>query len=92
MRILDKLTLISLAEHDPERAVCVGVLPLNPSTLLHAKCAEKWLRKDAAYYERFRGVGWEKTINLPEWTDIAVWGNGCAECGRIVETQYLKPI
>lgn len=92
MRELDKLTLISLAEHDPMRAVCVGVVRLHPSTLLHAKCAEKWLRKDAHYYERM-GIKNVKYINLPEWTDIATWGNGCAECGRIVpDTAYLKPI
>lgn len=92
MRELDKLTLILLAEHDPMRAVCVGVVPGHPSTLLHAKCVEKWMGKDRHYHERY-GIKYEKFTNLPERTDIATWGNGCAECGRIVpDITYLKPI
>lgn len=85
MRELDALTLIMLEQTNPERAVCHG-----NHTLLHAKCANKYrgrLIKFAA-----NGYRMATMMYLPVGTDIATWGNGCAQCGRKVYTQDLEPL
>lgn len=86
MRELDKLTLISLAEHEPERAVVWG-----EEALMHAVCAEDYLRRAQAMLDKM-GNKYRIRLSLPEGTDLVLWTNDCRVCARVVDTQNLKPI